>query len=86
MHCWFGPNPLDEKLTDEERDRALTELIELVGDVDRILQAQSRLDADYLRCDAHCRPRSGCYPPPSRLTSVSGQMFLPEPTYRTQEI
>ena len=37
----------DAKLTDEERDRAVGELIELVGAVDGILQAQSAADAEY---------------------------------------
>jgi hypothetical protein len=37
----------DQKLTPEERDRAVTELIGMVADVDGILQAQSRADVDY---------------------------------------
>jgi len=37
----------DAKLSDAERDQAVTDLIELVGAVDGILQAQSRADADY---------------------------------------
>jgi hypothetical protein len=37
----------DATLTDAERDLAVTELIELVGAVDGILQAQSRADAHY---------------------------------------
>jgi hypothetical protein len=37
----------DAKLTATERDAALTDLIELVGAVDGILQAQSQADADY---------------------------------------
>ena len=37
----------DARLSDAERDRAVTDLIELVGAVDGILQAQSRADADY---------------------------------------
>lgn len=37
----------DAKLADEERDRAVDELIELVGAVDGILQAQSAADAEY---------------------------------------
>jgi hypothetical protein len=37
----------DATLTAEERDRAVTELIELVGAVDRILQMQARADACY---------------------------------------
>jgi hypothetical protein len=42
----------DAKLTDAERDRAVTDLIDLVGAVDGILQAQARQDADYFV--AHC--------------------------------
>jgi len=37
----------DAKLTPAERDRAVNELIELVGAVDGILQMQSEADADY---------------------------------------
>lgn len=37
----------DEKITPEQRDRAVNELIELVGDVDGILQVQSNTDADF---------------------------------------
>jgi hypothetical protein len=37
----------DKKLTPAERDRAIDELIELVGAVDGILQAQSGADAEY---------------------------------------
>lgn len=37
----------DKKLNDSERDRAVGELIELVGDVDGILQAQSTDDTEY---------------------------------------
>ena len=37
----------DAKLTPEQRERAVDELIELVGAVDGILQAQSAADADY---------------------------------------
>jgi len=37
----------DAKLTPAERDQAVNELIELVGAVDGILQAQSDADADY---------------------------------------
>jgi len=37
----------DAKLTDAERDRAVTDLIELVGAVDGILQAQAARDADH---------------------------------------
>jgi len=36
-----------ERLTPAERDQAVDDLIELVGAVDGILQAQSRADADY---------------------------------------
>lgn len=39
----------DQKLTPEERDRAVDELIELVTAVDGILQAQVKSDADYFR-------------------------------------
>jgi hypothetical protein len=39
----------DKKLTPDERDRAVTELIGIVGDVDGILQAQSRTDVDYFQ-------------------------------------
>jgi hypothetical protein len=35
------------KLTPEARDQAVTDLIDLVGAVDGILQAQSAADADY---------------------------------------
>lgn len=38
----------DAKLTLEQRDRAIDELIGLVADVDGILQAQSRADVEYL--------------------------------------
>jgi hypothetical protein len=37
----------DAKIDDDARDRAVTELIELVAGVDGILQLQSRADADY---------------------------------------
>jgi len=37
----------DAKLTDAERDAAVNELIELVGGVDGILQAQAKADAEY---------------------------------------
>jgi hypothetical protein len=37
----------DAKLTEAERDTAVTDLIELVGAVDGILQAQARSDAHY---------------------------------------
>jgi hypothetical protein len=37
----------DKKLTPKERDQAVNELIELVGAVDGILQAQSKADVDY---------------------------------------
>jgi hypothetical protein len=37
----------DKRLSDAERDLAIGELIELVGDVDGILQAQSESDAEY---------------------------------------
>jgi hypothetical protein len=37
----------DAKLTPEQRDQAVNELIELVGAVDGILQAQAEADADY---------------------------------------
>jgi hypothetical protein len=43
----------DATLTAEERDRAVTELIELVGAVDGILQAQAKADACYFI--ANCR-------------------------------
>jgi hypothetical protein len=39
----------DKKLTPEERDRAVTELIGIVADVDGILRAQSRADVDYFQ-------------------------------------
>jgi hypothetical protein len=38
---------VDAKLTTEERDRAVDDLIALVGGVDGILQAQAEADADY---------------------------------------
>ena len=37
----------DAKLSPEERDRAVTDLIELVGAVDGMLQVQAESDADY---------------------------------------
>ena len=37
----------DEKITSADRERAIDELIELVGAVDGILQAQSVVDAEY---------------------------------------
>ena len=37
----------DSKISDEERDRAIDELIALVLDVDGILQNQSTADVDY---------------------------------------
>jgi hypothetical protein len=37
----------NERLAEEERDRAVTELIELVGAVDGILQMQAPADAEY---------------------------------------
>jgi len=37
----------DAKLSDEKRDRGVTELIELVAAIDGILQLQSAADADY---------------------------------------
>jgi hypothetical protein len=37
----------DSKLTPEARDRAVTDLIDLVGAVDGILQGQAALDAEY---------------------------------------
>lgn len=37
----------DQKLTPEERDRAVDELIGMVADVDRILKAQSSADTEY---------------------------------------
>jgi hypothetical protein len=39
----------DRKLTPDGRDRAVTELIGMVADVDRILQAQGRADVDYFQ-------------------------------------
>ena len=39
----------DAKLTPEQRDRAIDELIGLVADVDGILQAQSRADVEYFQ-------------------------------------
>src|SRR5215471_818606 len=38
---------IDSKLSPEERDRAVTDLIELVGAVDGLVQLQARADADY---------------------------------------
>jgi hypothetical protein len=38
---------IDAKLSAEERDRAVTDLIELVGAVDGLVQLQARADADY---------------------------------------
>jgi len=42
----------DAKLTEEQRDRAVGELIELVGAVDGILQGQAKADAHYFL--SHC--------------------------------
>jgi hypothetical protein len=39
----------DKKLTPAERDRAINEVIELVGEVDGILQAQSKVDGQYFQ-------------------------------------
>jgi hypothetical protein len=39
----------DSKLTNEEREKAVTELIEMVGAVDGLLQAQSKNDVDYFQ-------------------------------------
>lgn len=39
----------DKKLTPEERNRAVDELIRLVADVDGILQVQSKADVEYFR-------------------------------------
>ena len=39
----------DKKLTPEERNRAVDELIGVVGDVDGILQIQSQADVEYFR-------------------------------------
>ena len=47
---WVREN---EKVTPEERDRAVDDLIALVGAVDGMLQAQAQADADYFV--AHCR-------------------------------
>jgi hypothetical protein len=38
---------LDAQLTPEQRDRGVTELIELVAGIDGLLQQQARADADY---------------------------------------
>jgi hypothetical protein len=48
----------DEKLTAEQRDHAVDDLIELVGAVDQVLQAQAEADAQYfLRiCDRSFSP------------------------------
>jgi hypothetical protein len=37
----------NSKLTDKERDKAVTELIEMVAAVDGLLQAQAQNDVDY---------------------------------------
>jgi hypothetical protein len=42
----------DAKLTPEARDKAVDDLIGLVGAVDGILQAQARSDADYFLLNA----------------------------------
>jgi hypothetical protein len=39
----------DKKLTPDERDRAVAELIGIVADVDGILQVQSKADVEYFR-------------------------------------
>ncbi len=43
---------LDQKLTAAQRDRAVDDVIELVGDVDSILQAQCKADVEYFA--KHC--------------------------------
>lgn len=43
----------DKKLNDSERDQAVTDLIELIGAVDGILQAQSKQDAEYFVSNLH---------------------------------
>jgi hypothetical protein len=41
----------DQKLTPAEREQAVTELIELVNDVDGILQSQAANDVEYFSCN-----------------------------------
>jgi hypothetical protein len=53
----------DATLTAEARDRAVTELIELVGAIDNILQAQAKADACYFIANCRrdideCEPRA----------------------------
>lgn len=47
---WVRAN---KKLSDEERDKAVDDLIELVGAVDGILQIQSKQDAEYFALNCH---------------------------------
>jgi len=49
----------DAKLNDAERDQAVNDLIELVGAVDGILQAQSEHDAQYFVANCHRAFSSG---------------------------
>jgi hypothetical protein len=46
----------DDRLTPAERDRAVSELIEMVGAVDGLLQAQTQYDVDYFLSIARQRP------------------------------
>ena len=51
---WTNENPIeDQKLTPAEREHAVTELIELVSDVDGILQSQTAADVEYF--SRNCR-------------------------------
>lgn len=43
---------IDAGLTEAERDRGVDELIELVGAVDQVVQAQSKADAEYFLANA----------------------------------
>jgi hypothetical protein len=46
---------VDAQLSDAERDTGVRELLELVGDIDGILQAQAAADAQYFGTIATCR-------------------------------
>jgi hypothetical protein len=65
------------KLTPRDRDRALTQLIQLLMAVDGLLQVQARSDADYFA--AHCQ----CRPTPSQSAAVHAAVLY---AYRWQYI
>lgn len=47
----------DARITPAERDSGVDELIELVGAVDGVLQAQAQADADYFLAHGACTPQ-----------------------------